>query len=351
MHPPSPRNPRAVPLVGRRRWHATLALTVAAALHPGGGGAAAFSLRPPLEQTRRRTLSPRAAADDPALLVVAAGSATELPTAPDPPRRRFAIHTPAGSFNLFGLYFGCLSVGLGAVWGVALTACSLLYRLTGGRVDRARRIPVFCSHMWGTLLMLLTGSMPVVENREILTDFYKANGTAMFIANHNSWMDIPFLCSTIGWRNYKIVAKKELLKVPILGSAVAIAGNVVVDRRDRRSQIQTLRSGIKWLNDGVHLCTFPEGTRSKTGRLNPFKRGAFKMAQSADVPIIPLSIVGSAEVMPLGWMFPVVRSRAVPGRVVVHQPVSTTNKTESEIVVEVRESIISGLPEHQRPIP
>mmetsp|Transcript_9779 Transcript_9779/g.21780 ORF Transcript_9779/g.21780 Transcript_9779/m.21780 type:complete len:85 (+) Transcript_9779:858-1112(+) len=69
----------------------------------------------------------------------------------------------------------------------------------------------------------------------------------MFIANHNSWMDIPFMGSTIGWRNYKIVAKKELLNVPILGAAISLGGNVVVDRKNRKSQLLTLRTGVRWL--------------------------------------------------------------------------------------------------------
>lgn len=69
----------------------------------------------------------------------------------------------------------------------------------------------------------------------------------MFVANHCSWDDIPFLGATIGWRNYKIVAKKELEKVPILGTAIRVAGNIEVDRSDRRSQLATLKKGIQYL--------------------------------------------------------------------------------------------------------
>lgn len=69
----------------------------------------------------------------------------------------------------------------------------------------------------------------------------------MFVANHNSWMDIPFLGATIGWRNYKMISKKELGRVPILGTAIKVAGNIMVDRTDRRSQIKTLKQGINYL--------------------------------------------------------------------------------------------------------
>lgn len=71
---------------------------------------------------------------------------------------------------------------------------------------------------------------------------------AMFVSNHNSWMDIPFLGHVIGWHNYKFVAKKELEKVPILGKAIKVAENVLVDRSNRKSQLLTLKQGIKWLD-------------------------------------------------------------------------------------------------------
>jgi 1-acyl-sn-glycerol-3-phosphate acyltransferase len=95
--------------------------------------------------------------------------------------------------------------------------------------------------------MHLSRSYPEIENLEILEKFYKTGQPAMFVANHNSWMDIPFLGATIGWRNYKMISKKELGRVPILGTAIKVAGNIMVDRTDRRSQIKTLKQGINYL--------------------------------------------------------------------------------------------------------
>ena len=69
----------------------------------------------------------------------------------------------------------------------------------------------------------------------------------MFVANHNSWLDIPFVGHTIGWRNYKLVSKAELGKVPILGRAIKTGGHIMVDRTDRRSQLMTLKGGIQML--------------------------------------------------------------------------------------------------------
>ena len=158
-----------------------------------------------------------------------------------------AFDTKYGALNPYAIYYGLVSILLGLVWYVALSAMQLVYLVTGNRFDRKRRIPIFLNHLWGTCLLRLTGAFPVIENRDVLLDFYKQKKAAMFIANHNSWMDIPYLGATIGWRNYKFVAKKELEKVPILGKAIALAMNVCVDRSNRRSQIKTLKSGMQWL--------------------------------------------------------------------------------------------------------
>ena len=112
--------------------------------------------------------------------------------------------------------------------------------------------------------------------------------SAMYVANHCSWMDIPFVCRVLGFRNCKMIAKAELMKVPILGRALAVAGHVTLDRTNRKSQMQAYKSGVQWLKDGVNLVTFPEGTRSKTSRLGSFKKGAFKMAQTVGATVVPM---------------------------------------------------------------
>ena len=158
-----------------------------------------------------------------------------------------AFDTKYGALNPYAIYYGLTSIALGLVWFVALSMAQLFYFVTRGKLDTRRRLPVFLSHVWGTCLLRLTRNYPVMENRDVLLDFYKKNKAAMFVGNHNSWMDIPFIGATIGWKNYKFVAKKELEKVPILGKAIMCAKNVCVDRSDRRSQIQTLKAGMNWL--------------------------------------------------------------------------------------------------------
>jgi len=256
--------------------------------------------------------------------------------------------TKLGYVNLFSLLYGATAIFLGLPWFVGLTLCQIFYKITGNNFDKLKRIPITLNHLWGVTLLVLTRSWPKMEGRDLLEDFYKEERSAMFVANHNSWMDIPFLGATIGWRNYKIIAKAELKKVPILGKAICLGGHVLLDRSNLRSQLRTLKAGMQWLKDGVHLCTFPEGTRSKTGRLLPFKNGAFKMAHKNGSPVIPLSIIGSGIIHPTDWIFPMRRSEGVC-KVIVHEPIESFDKTESELAEAVRNAIIKGLPEEQRP--
>lgn len=75
--------------------------------------------------------------------------------------------------NPFAIYYGLVSIGLGLVWFAALSLCELMYKVTGDQIDKKRRIPVFLSHVWGTLLMTFTGCRPKVVNGDIIRDFHK----------------------------------------------------------------------------------------------------------------------------------------------------------------------------------
>ena len=128
-----------------------------------------------------------------------------------------------------------------------MTTLQFLYFVTRGKFDSQRQLPIWISQLWGETLMTVTRMWPKITNKEILQQFYKQNRAGMIVANHNSWMDIPFLGATIGWKNYKLVSKKELGKVPILGKSIKVGGHIMVDRTDRKSQLKTLKSGINYL--------------------------------------------------------------------------------------------------------
>lgn len=120
--------------------------------------------------------------------------------------------------------------------------------------------------------------------------------TVLFVGNHKSQLDIPLLIRTLD-RPIGFVAKKELLKVPLLNRWMTLMGCLFLDRDDPRQAMQTMIDGINNLKNGHSMVIFPEGTRSKTDDLLPFKQGSLKLADKADVPIIPIGIKGTSDVL------------------------------------------------------
>lgn len=117
------------------------------------------------------------------------------------------------------------------------------------------------------------------------------------MANHQSFYDIPVLLLAVDGR-MTFVAKKELFRVPVFGRAMTTAGIVRVDRGDRAQAVASLTSAAAQLARGRHIYIAPEGTRSPTGALGPFKSGGFRMALDAGARILPVAIDGTRRVLP-----------------------------------------------------
>lgn len=117
------------------------------------------------------------------------------------------------------------------------------------------------------------------------------------MSNHQSLFDIPVIyCSVPG--RVRMVAKKELFAVPVWGRAMRVAGFICVDRGDRSQAIASLREGTSLLRDGTRVWIAPEGTRSDTGELGPFKSGGFRMALETGYRILPVAVDGTRRVLP-----------------------------------------------------
>lgn len=117
------------------------------------------------------------------------------------------------------------------------------------------------------------------------------------MANHQSFYDIPVLIRAIP-DPMTFVAKAELFQVPVFGRAMETAGIVKVDRKDRSQSVASLHSAVQQLRSGRHIYIAPEGTRSKDGKLGPFKSGGFRMALEAGARILPVAIDGTRHVLP-----------------------------------------------------
>ena len=162
----------------------------------------------------------------------------------------------------------------------------------------------------------------------------------IFMCNHVSNLDPPIVVPVLPGRT-SILVKKELFRVPILGWAMRMASLVPVDRRDRDSAIASIDKAAAVMKAGLHMTIYPEGTRSTDGRLLPFKKGPFHLALDTGVPIAPVTILGSLQMMRKGS----IRIHAGTTRVIFHEPIDASQFNERDQLIEaVRASIAASLP-------
>jgi 1-acyl-sn-glycerol-3-phosphate acyltransferase len=147
----------------------------------------------------------------------------------------------------------------------------------------------------------------------------------LFLANHEGLCDPPALVLAIP-QDIKFILKKELDRVPILNWAMKYARFVFIDRRDRIQSVRSMNQAVKQMQQGASFLVFPEGTRTRTGKMGEFKRGPFVMAIQAGVPIIPVRVSGSFQVMPP------TQFRINPGTIVLQffPPVETAGLSTNE---------------------
>jgi 1-acyl-sn-glycerol-3-phosphate acyltransferase len=164
--------------------------------------------------------------------------------------------------------------------------------------------------------------------------------TYIFMSNHVSNIDPPLLIPLIPGRT-SVMAKQELFSYPILGKAMRMASLVPVDRGNREAGIAAVRAAEEVVKQGIHMTIYVEGHRSFDGKLIPFKKGPFYLAEECGVPVVPVTIVGTHYVMPKK------RFSIKPGLVTVifHPPIEpAVFGSREELMDKVRTAINSGLP-------
>ncbi len=172
-----------------------------------------------------------------------------------------------------------------------------------------------------------------------------AKTACIFMANHVSNLDPPALIPNIPGRTSAFL-KRSLMHVPVLGWGFRQGEFIPVDRDGRKESAQeSIAAARRVLAKGVHITTFVEGTRSKDGRMLPFKKGPFYLAKETGAPCIPVSIWGTESMMSKGSL------RIVPGtaHITFHAPIFPGDYAErEELMVAVRDAIASSLPEWMR---
>lgn len=154
-------------------------------------------------------------------------------------------------------------------------------------------------------------------------DHLKDLPPAIVVSNHLSQLDIPLFFS-IWPRPLRMAAKIELVKIPLLGWAIKKAGFIPLPRQRHREAIQALDNAKKLLEKGMDFYLAAEGTRSRDGKLLPFKKGPFVLAIRFGVPVVPVTLIGTYEALPKGSSFP---KSHVPLKVIIHPPLSVEGLT------------------------
>ena len=157
----------------------------------------------------------------------------------------------------------------------------------------------------------------------------------IYMMNHNSNLDVPAVFLHLPGE-VRVLGKQELFKIPIVASAMRVGGFVPIDRSNRKRAVASLKEAARIAATGTSFLLAPEGTRSRTGKLLPFKKGGFHMAIQSQVPVLPVTVVGAFELMPPRSI--AIRSGTI--EIFFHDPIETSgleNKDRFDLIRRVRQ--------------
>ena len=221
---------------------------------------------------------------------------------------------------------------IGAVLTGLMSIIAYVIGFTPNGENKAHKV----ANLWAkTILFFSSTKVEVVGRENVLVD-----SPQVFMANHQSDFDIFIVLAFVPGQ-FRWIAKKELFRVPIFGPAMRRAGYIEIDRQNHEKALQSIDEAARKIREGKSVMTFPEGTRSKDGTIKPFKQGMFHLAIKSGVPITPISIIGSGDIMPK-------RSLKVnPGtiKMVIDKPIPVegcTIDTRGELIEKVRTVIVKN---------
>lgn len=211
------------------------------------------------------------------------------------------------------------------IWHASLAVGGGLLRVPwrrGGVYDQTQ-------HKWARRLIRAAGTPVTLVGFERVPQ----DRPVVYVSNHQSWFDILALAGTIPG-TLRFVAKKEMASIPLLGRAMKAAGHIYIDRQNRAQAIEAYEEVASWIRDGLSTVVFPEGTRSRTGRLLPFKKGPFVLALAAQVPLVPVYVANTFQILPKAHVL----LRPQPITIYFDEPIATEGMRYDEREVLLRRS-------------
>ncbi|HTZ39567.1 MAG TPA: lysophospholipid acyltransferase family protein [Syntrophales bacterium] len=207
--------------------------------------------------------------------------------------------------------------------GAAITAFVSFFIVVSYPVlPRGERTVHRIATLWARILLWISSVKTEVIGRENILQ----NRPQIFMANHQSGFDILIVLAHMD-TYFAWIAKKELFSIPIFGDAMKKGGYISIDRKNFIRAMRSISDAARIIQEGKSVMTFPEGTRSMDNRVHPFKKGVFHLALKAGVPIVPVTIIGSGDIMPKKSL------RVHPGKItmVIDKPIDVTTYSEETV--------------------
>ncbi|HEY6951304.1 MAG TPA: lysophospholipid acyltransferase family protein [Bacteroidota bacterium] len=203
--------------------------------------------------------------------------------------------------------------------------------------DRRGRLYHFVGRTWAKSVLRIFGVSVHLSGLDNL----EPGKTYVYVSNHASMFDIPAVIASIP-EEVRIVYKKELAYVPIWGWSLAVGHYIAIDRFSAKDAMKSLDAAAEKIRNGASVLLFAEGTRTKTGKLQPFKRGAFSLAAKSGIPIVPLTINNSFNILPKGSL----RVRPADISLIVDKPISTATVDGKADELKLMESVRNVIAQH-----
>ena len=238
---------------------------------------------------------------------------------------------------LYNIYQVCFALPILLI----LTILTALVTIIGSLLGGAHIWGYYPGKIWSQLICLFLLIPVKIHGREKL----HGKTSYIFVPNHQGSFDIFLIYGFIG-RNFKWMMKKALRRIPLVGYACEKARHIFVDKSGPKKIQETYDRARETLRGGTSLVVFPEGARTFTGHMGLFRKGAFQLAAELDLPIVPLTIDGSYDVLTREEGFNFVHRH--PMRLVIHQPIQPQGKDPESIrrvMDEAYRIIMADLPE------